>query len=212
MLTRTDLKNLALKKGKLFPIPNDRTNRFQLPDEKCGFECEILKKKDLRCYCENDPRHVISLAIINSNSCILQPYGGKTAIMFINVMRFMYTIEAFGLRNTQDESSILEQALDFYIRTDFKHRNVDLPPNHQFSELLHLLKKSGYTEYIFDLATELNLNVDLILNTNTVARYKKIKFTSDDQPIKAAIGYLTVLINDGNWYVKTSYIPIATCT
>lgn len=209
MLSRTDLKNLALKKGKLFPVQNDEKNRFQLPTEKCGFEYEIINKKDLRCYCENDPRYLISLACVNSNSCILQPYGGKTAIMFINVVRFTYTIEAFSLRNTQDESSIFAQALDFYIRTDFKYRNINSLPNQQFSELLHLLKKSGYMEYIFDLAAELNLNIDLILNTNSVARYKKITFISD-KPIKAAIGYLTVLINNDDWYVKTSYIPLTT--
>lgn len=137
-----------------------------LPKSYCGFECETLRRKTVRCIDSYDSRAVVSLALLEKRSILLE-YANKTPIMCINVSRFVYTLQAFKF--VSRFSDPISEALDFFVKTDIRqleerqerstHR---IPPNEQFSDLLHILRSSGYEQYIFTLAERLNFNVDLV--------------------------------------------------
>lgn len=196
------LKRKCLSDGKLFAVSSNSKRpcllpSLPIPKQRSGFNMEIISMSKMRCQIEIDHRAVVSLALINQHSCVLESYANKLPIMSINVVRLLYTIEAFNMRNQTSINSPTEQALEFYIRTDLKYRNKRLPANRQFSDFLHRLRSSGYTDYIFDLATELNFSVDLITPPLSAVRYTKLGYP---------IGILTA-INDATnnrWYVKTS--------
>ncbi|AUQ44000.1 putative gp84-like protein [Esparto virus] len=221
----TNIKRKALNDGKLFTIsahtPINKFNfcterNFNLPSEQCGFKRTFESKVPLRCVIDVDSRAVVSLALVNKQSMLLQSYANKLPIMSLNVSRLLYTTEAFALQDTNDGdddmsskiTSPAQKALEFYITTDLKYRNRKNAPNEQFSKYLHRLASNGYIEYIFDLARHLHLNVDLVLNQSVVCRYKK---TNDRNiNINSSRGYLTVIHNADRWYVKTTITPLAT--
>lgn len=180
--------------------------------DQCGFRRSFEKKIPLECCVTIDQRAVVSLALVRRQSTILGAYANKLPIMALNVSRLLYTIEAFSYRDyNANNHTPIQQALDFYVKTDIAHRDYTLPPNQQFSEFLHCLRTTGYLEYIFTLARELNLNVDLIMGSNVVVRYIRIDESHADQP-SIGIGFLTVLHekNGSKWYVKTTKEPIVT--
>lgn len=200
------LKRKAINDGKYFASTN---NNFKLNIKpQCGYKMSFVPLHDLRCTIEVDSRAVVSLALVNKKSSILESYANKLPIMTINVSRLLYTIEAFALKNTG--VNLTQQALEFYIKTDLKNRDKTLPPNHQFSQFLHRLKSSGYPEYIFDLAREMQLNVDYVIDSKVAARYIKIDGDINNQ-YSSSIGFITS-IQDSNayWYVKTTKAPIIT--
>lgn len=142
---------------------------------------------------------------------------------------------AFRNNQSDETFPITTQALTFYVETDLKYCSVDvlkqnraiknnitskmlqedataydilddIKPNEQFSEILHKFKSNGYMEYIFDLAREIRLNVDLVFNETIIARYLLDSGTETDP----AIGFLTVRNHVDQWYVKTSKDPLFT--
>lgn len=179
--------------------------------EQCGFKRTFEKIIPLECRTSIDSRSVVSLALVKRQSTILGAYANKLPIMSINVSRLLYTIEAFKFRDyNQGSQTPIQQALDFYVRTDIAHRNTNLAPNHQFSEFLHCLRTTGYLEYIFDLARTLNLNVDLIVDNIMFVRYIRVDVSSRELH-SIGIGFITVLHRQNNgskWYVKTTKEPI----
>lgn len=209
-----NLKRKALENGKSFTSftkllkSNNIKCTTQLP-ERCGFTRTYESKVPLRCMMDVDSRAVVSLALVNKQSAILQSYANKLPIMVLNVSRLLYTTEAFALQTvTADalDTSATQKSLEFYIRTDLRCRNRKQMPNEQFSDFLHRLRSSGYDDYIFELAYELNLNVDFVINTNLVSRYKKVCPTN--KPNSQSNGYITVIHNEDRWYVKTTSRPI----
>lgn len=191
----------------------NRSGNFgKLARQQCGFKRSFEKKTALYCHHSIDQRAVVSLALVKRQSTILGAYANKLPIMTLNVSRFMYTVEAFVFRNyTPNDQTAIQQALDFYVRTDIENRNNKLQPNLQFSEFLHCLRSSGYLKYIFALARKLNLNVDLVIDSSLVARYIRVDVHNVNTP-SIGIGYLTVVHpkNGSDWYVKTTKEPIVT--
>lgn len=211
------LQLCALNSGKLFSaepqskktlatcIPAD----YSSPSE-CGFSDSLLSLVPLCYKREHDSRSVVSLANINKYSDILEEYANKLPIMAINVSRFLYTLEAFNFRNKESaNNSNVKQAIEFYIKTDLKYRDAKLQPNRQFSEFLHTLRCDGYREYIFDLAREINLNIDWVVVRHKVfRRYKRLNKTTRIHRT-GVIGYLTVIRDGDRWFVKTTLSSIA---
>lgn len=87
--------------------------------------------------------------------------------------------------------SIEDRALEYYLRTDIKWVNELVQQktctsaeqrgaNFQFSQLLHRLKSTGYPAYIFQLAYDLNLNIDFLINSTTCVRYRRVTTTVND--------------------------------
>jgi hypothetical protein len=136
--------------------------------------------------------------------------------------------------NQSDETfPICTQALTFYVETDLRYctpeyitrkraqknhipakvlqedhtiydKLDEIQPNENFSEILHKLRSNGYLEYIFELALETRLNVDLIYNNTIIARYL-LEDGTDRDP---AIGFITVRHHADQWYVKTTKEPL----
>lgn len=198
------LKRKAIDNGKLFPIKKSKLSAT-IPRPQCGYTMSFIPMQNLLCQTEVDIESVVSLALLNCRSPTLKAYGNKLFIMTLNVSRFLYTLEAFTFRN-KNVSTLQadQQALEFYVQTDLKYRCKELPPNQQFSQFLHRLKSCGYLEYVFDLAKELNLNIDYIVDSRIAARYIKCD-RIDNQQYRTAIGVLTVIHELNNeWYVKTT--------
>ncbi|ACH96183.1 GrBNV_gp84-like protein [Oryctes rhinoceros nudivirus] len=205
-----NLKRKAIDTGKLFVVSKESTeSKLKAPKPQCGFQMSFIAVQHLRCQIEVDHKAVVSLALVNQKSPILESYANKLPIMTINVARLLFTIEAFTLKNKDTfRKPPVQQALEFYIRTDLKHRSKKLPPNHQFSQFLHRLKSSGYPEYIFDLAREVELNVDYIIDSKIAARYIRTE-GEPEKRYSPSIGYLTAIHEPNNeWYVKTTQGPI----
>ncbi|ATY70237.1 GrBNV gp84-like protein [Tomelloso virus] len=195
------LKRRAIDCGKLIAVKRSK-NELNVPLPQAGYSMSLISIPYLRCQTQVDIHAVVSLALLNHRSPILEAYGNKLFIMTINVSRFLYTLEAITLRNENTfRSPPIQQALEFYVKTDLKYRCKKVPPNQQFSQFLHRLQSCGYIEYIFDLAREVNVNIDYIVDSKVAARYIK----SDDELENPPIGYLTV-IHESNteWYVKTA--------
>lgn len=201
------LKRKAIDDGKLFKSTNKKVS-LKIPKEQCGFKMSYIPVPNLKCQVDVDMRAVVSLALVNKKSTLLEAYANKLPIMTISVPRLLYTIEAFSLRDKTSDTSSEQQALEFYIKTDLKHRDKSLEPNHQFSQFLHRLKSNGYREYIFDLAKEINLNVDYIMDAKVAARYIKTEGEPNKQ-YSSSIGFITAIHeSNSNWYVKTTITPI----
>lgn len=240
-----NLKRKALNDGKLFKTyPQSGSKRdingriielpsnckLNLPTEQYGFIRTFERKWPLKCVVDLDCRSVVSLALINRQSEILQCYANKLPIMVINTARLLYTTEAFALQLQRvggGEASVSQRALEFYIETDLKHcstfstynansNNIDdfnndsqpYPPNEKFSNFIHRLRSNGYMDYIFELARRLNLNVDYVVDRNIVCRYKRVETSNTN--VSLGSGYLTVVQNENRWYVKTTTAPICT--
>lgn len=222
---RNDLDVLVFGGGAFPDNPNVRNNidltKCILPS-RCGFNKSYIKNEAvLHCIPIADSRATVSLALINSQCSILQKYANKLPIMTINVSRLLYTIEAFvfvSSDNPAQRNDCLRNALEFYIDTDLcfnvKH-SKHLPANERFSEFLHRLRSNGYYDYIFELATRLNLNVDVINHNNirVVTRYqridRKLKNEISSRQTVIGVGYLTaVQQNENRWYVKITKTPI----
>lgn len=202
------LRHEALNNGKLFSKNKSKCSEFYLPPEQCGFVRTYETKLPLTWNVRIDSQACQSLAAVNKHNPDLHNYANKTTIMVINTSRFLWTWEAFKILNQVSETSAEEQALSFYFRTDFKHKDKDLPPNLQFSNFLHRLKSSGYLDYIFDLAREINLNVDVVLSGTQIVRYTNTHLNVKGKPKSTAIGYITAVQHGHRWYVKTSEFPI----
>lgn len=202
------IKRKAIENGLLFKS-SKKQKQLEMPQNQCGFHMSLIPVPELKCFTHVDDRATVSLALVNKKSSILEAYANKLPIMVINVSRLLYTTSAFVLRNRNVSSmSATQQALEFYVKTDLKHRKTSLPPNQQFSQFLHRLKSSGYTDYIFDLARETNLNIDYILDSRVAARYIKVA-GEPGKEYSSETGYLTVIHeSDNKWYVKTTKTPI----
>lgn len=198
----------ALNNGKLFSKSLSKCSKFYLPPEQCGFTRSYETKTPLRWTVNIDLQACLSLAAVNKQNPNLHDYANKTNIMVINVSRLSWTCEAFKFLNQVSQTTVNEQALQFYFKTDYKHRDKKLPPNHQFSNFLHRLKSSGYLDYIFDLAREINLNVDIILSGNQFVRYQKTHVNLKGKVTSTAIGYITAIQHGDRWYVKTTQFPV----
>lgn len=204
------LKRKAIDDGKLFILKNKKT-QFETPKDQCGFKMTLLPIHSMVCRAEVDPYAVVSLALVNQRSSMLDSYANKLPIMAINVLRLLYTVETFTLKNQNTNYiSPEQQALEFYVQTDLKYRDSKLPPNEQFSEFLHRLRSCGYRDYIFELARETNANIDYIFDSKVAARY--IKIANDSNKIySTSIGFITAIHEPNNeWYVKTTKTPIIT--
>jgi hypothetical protein len=210
-----------------------------LTRERCGFKRSFERRPPLVCRINVDHNSVVSLALIRRRNTILGSYANKLPIMTINISRLLYTIEAFmfcdpgvctGIDRRKfkkfkpnDDSrmpTVIESALDFYLRTDIESRPPNLPANRQFSDFLHRLRSTGYLGYIFALATRLNFNIDLLINDTTCVRYHRVEAST--KQTKIGVGYLTVLVHrkrihyavasnehyESQWYVKISAEPI----
>lgn len=201
------LKRKALDRGMMFVGKKPATSD-PIPADHCGFRKSFVPLQNLHCQIETDICALVSLALLNQRSPILEAYSNKLFIMTINVSRLIYTLEAFTLRNKTTDSEPMQQALEFYIKTDLKHIPKELPPNQQISHFLHRLKLSGYSEYIFALANEIDLNIDYIFDAKIAARYIRTTETAE-KPCSTAIGVLTAIHEPHNeWYVKTTRAPI----
>ncbi|AYP97957.1 GrBNV gp84-like protein-like protein [Mauternbach virus] len=210
-----NIKRKALNDGKMFTIPQKRNDlaisKLHLPKEQCGFSYTFETKCPLKCVIEIDSRAVASLALINKQSGILKCYANKLPIMTVNISRLLYTTEAFAVQRNADNGDVpvSQKALEFFLKTDLEQCKKDcLPPNEKFSNFLHRLKGTGYMDYIFSLARELNLNVDFVITSNMICRYKKLNIFNGQTSI--GTGYLTVVHNENRWYVKTTTTPICT--
>lgn len=203
-----NLKRKAIDNGKNFYIEKTE-EQLKQPKDQCGFKMSFIPVHHLKCQVFIDSRAVVSLALVNPMSLLLESYANKLPMMAINVSRLSYTIEAFTLQNKNVlNTSVAQQALDFYFETDVKHRDKSLPPNEQFSKFLHRLKSPGYLEYIFDLARKTDLNVDYVADSKVAARYIKIKGDPTRQ-FSTSIGFLTAIHEPNNeWYVKILSQPI----
>lgn len=197
------LKQQAIDAGKIFKVTSK--HEVNLPDEQCGFKRTIEQKKPVNCILETDSRAVVSLALLRKQSILLGTYANKLPIMTMNVSRYLYTVEAFSYRNANKNATA--QAVDFLISTDIKFR-MKCSPNLEFSNFLHRLRSSGYTDYIFELARTLKLNVDLVFNSTLVVRYLNINAESSTK--SRAVGFLTAIHDVDRWYVKTTRNPIVT--
>lgn len=81
---------------------------------------------------------------------------------------------------------------------------LDLLENEKFCNLLHRLKLPCYMDYIFELATRLNMHVDLIQADSLVFRYM------NKTSISSCV--LTVISNGAEWYVQcTDSFVVSTC-
>jgi len=211
-----NIRRKALNDGKMFTVPQKRNDliepKLELPNEQCGFTRTFETKCPLKCIIEIDCRAVVSLALINKQSEILKCYANKLPIMVLNISRLLYTTEAFAIQRNSDGGDgvlVSQKALEFFLKTDLEHcKTDDLPPNEKFSNFIHRLKSTGYIEYIFALARELNLNVDFVINSNVICRYKKLNTVNG--LTSTGTGYLTVVHNENRWYVKTTTTPICT--
>lgn len=194
----------ALDTGKLFSsVLKKKDDSDFLPNQHCEFVCNIENRKKIECNVTCDTRSLVSLALINPESEALKAYANKSPIMCINVCRLMYTREAFELRHLQSDD-ISEDALQFYFKTDVQQLDMKLQPNARFSNLLHQLRKSGYEKYIFALAKNLDMNVDLIYHPNVVFRYiNKINLQNN-----LSIGTLTAIKDGSKWFVKSTKTPL----
>lgn len=197
------LKMQAIATGKTFKVKTQEC--LDLPGQQCGFRRSVELKNPVNCRVETDFRAVVSLALIKKQSAILGTYANKLPIMTMNVSRYLYTVEAFNFQNTTKNS--LSEAINFLITTDIKYREK-CQANLEFSNFLHRLRSSGYTEYIFELARKLNLNVDLVLNRAIVIRY--INISNNKTNKSTSIGFLTAIRDADKWYVKTTKLPIVT--
>lgn len=183
-----------------------------LPNTYCGFVHEVCKRNTLTCIGSYDPKAVVSLALFKRKD-ILSAYANKTPIMCVNVNRLMYTVAAFEFSNNFIDP--VNEALDFLISSDIQRlddeqhdSSVNIPPNQMFSNLLHILRSTGYERYLFRLAKHLNLNVDLVkcqsatanANNKTLLRYSRVS----PNDIKIGIGTLTAVNHGDNWFVKVT--------
>lgn len=205
----------------------------------CGFRKAILGEcPSFNCFADTDPRAVVSLALINSNSRHLSYYANKLPLMCINVRRFKYTVKAlqYAEKNidicelykqyTDDSDSsppnIVTLGMNYIIENDLKRLNLRDPPNLRFSKLLHFLKLSGSIDYVFSLASLLKFNVDLVYIDakskpvfTRVRRENIYRYKLDDKLRGAAIGTLTVVYvrtknDETEWFVYVHPEPLLT--
>lgn len=201
------IRQQAIFEGKYFTVVQDECSKLDVPDEQEGFDLSFVPKAPLRTTIDFDLDNVSSLVMVNRDCELLNIFANKLPLLLINNYRLMWTAQTFNLKKSIDSQSAAQQALEFYLKTDIEHiRKKNLKPNEQFSELLHLLKKTGYLEYVFALARTLHLNVDYVMCGNSVARFHK---TGPGSRKKGATGYITVVRHECKWYVKTTQTPIA---
>lgn len=168
---------------------------------------EVSREWGVLCTVEYDYRSLVSLATLNRRSSVLERYADKLAIMNINVSRFLFTIAAFELAPTLEPS--VKKALDFYLKTDFKHRAELCNQNNEFSDFLHLLKSQCYYEYIFDLAQLLNFSV-VVVKYKSPVFYEYTNLNLDSVRSRTPSGYINVLVVDDDvdqWFVKITSKP-----
>lgn len=200
------LKFNALTNGKYFSfVKNPKLEKENIKNY-CGFKLDIVRRNNVVCKIIDDPRAVISLSLLRKQNTIIPEYINKLPIICINVSRLKYTIAAFRFVN--DNENVENDALTFLLRVDLRQRNINDPPNLQFSKILHLFRSNGYEEYMFELARCLNLNVDLLGASNIVYRYTRVDL---EKNIRPPIGYLTIKYDhDGQqWFVSLTKSPIA---
>lgn len=129
----------------------------------------------------------VSLALLNQNLEILQAYANKLPLMVVNASRLAYTFSAFEVfdsptwpqfnreNNCNNVDPVLNtpasQAIRFYLEYEILRMEKSKAPNERFSQLLHRLKRPWSERYMFALATELRMNVDLIKSTGWIFRY-----------------------------------------
>lgn len=186
-----------------------------------------------------DPRSVTSILDANHNSSALAAYRDKLPIMVLNRSRLHYTVEAFVmLCRTVDGVTPTQQALRFFLETDQKyaHRDLQLPANERFSQMLHRLRSNGYESYIFELARAVRANVDLVVgDVSRVVGHRYLLLTTGDHnddgttttlatdgcgtvsatgdcrlksDTRPATGFITALTDNGDdWCVKTTLTP-----
>lgn len=152
-----------------------------------------------------DPRAVVSLVQAAARCPRLTQYASKRPLLLINVARFAWTVEAFGLGpGCSERDAVTERALTFYLEadqasvSDQRHSAA----NERFSALLHRLRSSGYEAYILALARATGLHVDLIYGT--VSR-RMSRHYRNDVCVPARVGFITALTDDGEtWSVRVT--------
>lgn len=198
----------------------------------CGFsQPELELCEPFNCHADTDPRAIVSLALINSNSQFLSDYANKLPLMCVNVRRFKYTVKALqyasshGCTNfanlysfyndektttttTDENNDIITLGLNFIIHSDLKSLNLRDQPNLRFSNFLHLLKLSGSMSYIFGLAEILKFNVDLVyINENLWhRRYRKRYSKSQNRESVFRYKYAGIDNNRGIGYLTAVYV------
>jgi hypothetical protein len=218
-----------------------QTLKIPMPGPKPGFAHSIVtlggNGLQLRGELSIDERAVTSILDANHNSSALAAYRDKLPIMLLNRSRLHYTVEAFAmLQRTVDGVTPTQQALRFYLETDqqYSHRDLQLPANERFSQMLHRLRANGYESYIFELARAVRANVDLVVgDVSRVVGHRYLLLTDDedngttttltgggttamaatmDCRLKSnnspANGFITALTDNGDyWCVKTTLTP-----
>lgn len=190
------IRDQALTEGLTYTsYKNECVNANYFPTQHSGFTVDVYKRHAFTCETRVDSKAVVSLALYDRQTPTLRSYATKLPIMCINANRFIYTKEAFAYRGISND--VVNATLQFYVDTDISH--VDdkvLSANERFSKLLHTLASTGYEEYIFKLASHLDLDVDLIKN-DLLYRYKR-----NHTAHNSVDGVLTALYHECKWYVN----------
>lgn len=170
------------------------TNLFML--NYCGYGSKYLIRDYFR-YLEPEFNRYISLAMYNFTTKCLGAYKSKLPILCINAYRLQYTVESFKISGKHESIS---DALEFYLNFEIKRIKMDLPPNERFSMLVHSLKRSGTEEYVYELASHLDFNFDILKRSGYVYRYINIKQSKNPQA--PSFGVLTAANIDTDWIVQ----------
>lgn len=187
---------------------------------RIGFSCTTLHRKfPVEGIARIDNLHVINLSNMDRRLDLFKRFADRLPLMNINVVRFYFTAQAFIVcqQAARGGPTPSQQALEFYIETDYKYRKLNkVNEGIEFSNFLHLLGSGAYFDYIFDLAEKLNLVIDLSYTSkrDQFERYIKRQFPTK-RPYKPA-GYMNVIIDDSNgaeeskWYVNTNRVSVMT--
>lgn len=201
------LEKCALQEGRYITLKNSSLNTCSSPFVLCNytFSVYLLKKFEIKpC---NVFKTLSLLHIKNIQETEVAKYKSKISIMTINVYRLKYTEELFkriGTINYKEKA--IKYMIDFDIKTieDKKYKHI----NEKFSNLLHILRKSGYKSYILCLITFCKCNLDIIQKDKTVWQYKLVE--EEDSLSSFALSQvrrkrptLTVFIkNEDEWLVE----------
>lgn len=185
-MQRQFLRQQLLQFGKYFTESDDQVDEevndidCLLPNDRVGFNHIALVATPYVCRNQYDPRAVCSLPLISAQSRILAEYENKLPILTVNTTRLQYTMKAFKhVRGST--SDYINEALQFLVKHDLRWiekapDSKQVPANLKFSRFLHLLRTTGYEDYVFSLATKLKLNVDYVRRKRSVTEQDDHEF------------------------------------
>lgn len=206
------LRRQLLLFGKHFDVSNedddDETSDGRcsdidslLPRDREGFVHRTYTVRPYLCKSEYDPRAVYSLPLMPASSPVLQEYTNKLPILTANVTRLQYTLKAFRSVYGSSERDYISEALEFLVKHDLSWIEHDpasstTPANLKFSRFLHLLRSTGYEDYIFSLARKLRMNVDYVRRKRSPVQPKPTDHEFLNRYIHVGCGPRDLLIPD----------------